>query len=239
MNEQRIYKFVNDLFYDVVENDRVREQKEELRIHLTERVSDYMAEGLHFEDALQAAKEGLGDPEELVSGFERKRAIVVDDLEDDYGFHFQVRARKVFLKRLLPLAPFIYVILGATQSHWQPEWWTWGWWLWGWVIIPMAGILSAKIGLNTITALSPFIYILLGVFFGWWLWGWVIIPVSGILFSSPMSKPKKMKGRVRVEIGGNVFEIDKRKNKKKHFEMDNADVVIDTDDINDFDDRSN
>jgi len=203
MKEQRIYKLVNDLFYDVVENDKVREQKEELRIHLTERVNDYMAEGHPFEDALKAAKDGLGDPDELISGFERKRALVVDDLEDDYGINIQLRFSRLFAK-LVPLSPFIYVLLGLTQSHWYPAGWTWSWWAWGWVIIPISGILSSGLKAHTITALSPFIYVLLGVFLGWWAWGWIIIPVSGLLFSSrshifdPSGRKKKKKKKKKL-----------------------------------------
>ena len=218
MNEQRISKFVNDLFYDVVENDKVREQKEELRIHVTERIHDYMAAGLSFDEAFDAAKDGLGDPEELISGFERKRAIVLDDLDDEYGVHIQVRFKRLMFK-LVPLAPFIYAILGITQSHWQPEWWTWGWWMWGWVIIPMIAIMSSGIGTHTITALSPFIYVLLGVFFGWWLWGWLIIPVSAILFSNNMGRRKRKKKKkwkskdtdsiIEIKKGGKKIIIDK------------------------------
>ncbi|MCL2216374.1 MAG: permease prefix domain 1-containing protein [Defluviitaleaceae bacterium] len=158
MNEQRISKLVNDLFYDVVENDRVREQKEELRIHLAERVNDYMAAGLSFDEALQAAKDGLGDPEELINGFERKRAVVLDNLDEDYGVNIQFRFNRLMAK-LVPLAPFVYIILGVTQSSWYPEWWVGNWWAWGWVIIPITAIVSSGIGLSTITALAPFIYI--------------------------------------------------------------------------------
>jgi len=148
MKEQRIFKLVNDLFYDVVENDKVREQKEELRIHLTERVNDYMTEGLSFEDALIAAKNGLGDLDELISGFERKRVVVVDDLGDDYGVNIQLRVSRPFAK-LVPLSPFIYIILGLAQSHWYPEQWAGNWWAWGWIIIPVSAILFSS------DALSP------------------------------------------------------------------------------------
>ena len=212
MNTQRISKYINDIFYDVVETDIVREQKEELRIHLTERVSDYMAAGLSFDEAFEAAKEGLGDPEELISGFERKRAVVLDDLDEEYGLNIQLRFNRL-MPRLIPLAPFIYIILGLTQNTWMPEWWTWGWWAWGWIIIPVLAIVSTGIGLHKITALSPFIYILLGVFFGWWLWGWMIIPISGILFSS-WRKPNKQK----------------RKKKKKTIINEEGDIIIKKDD---------
>jgi len=198
---------VNDLFYDVVENDKVREQKEELHIHLTERVNDYMAAGLSFEEAFVAAKDGLGDPEELISGFERKRAIVFDDLDEDYGVNIHLRFNGLMAK-LVPLAPFIYILLGLTQNSWMPEWWRWGWWTWGWVIIPMTAIASSEIGLHTITALSPFIYILLGVFFGWWALGWIIIPVSAILFSSGCGCKKKKKKRKKKTTCG-IIEIRK------------------------------
>jgi hypothetical protein len=204
MNKQRIYKLVNDLFYDVVETDEVREQKEELRTHLTERVEEFMAKGLSFEEALAAAKTSLGDPDELVSGFERKRAIAVDNLDEDYGVNVHFRVSRLFTK-LTPLAPFIYVILGITQRSWVPllPFEMWNWWAWGWVIIPVFGILSSGIGLHTITALSPFIYIIIGVLHGglWWAWGWMIIPISGILFSTGSNlKKKRKKKKFRVVI---------------------------------------
>jgi len=214
MNDKRISKLVNDLFYDVVETKEVREQKEELLIHLTERVNDYMAAGLSFDEALEAAKDGLGDPEELISGFERKRMVMVDDLDGDYGIHVQMRFKRIMLK-LAPLAPFIYIILGITQDQWQPEWWTWGWWTWGWIIICVIPILSSGFGFHKITALSPFIYIVLGVFLGWWAWGWIIIPISGILFSAaPTKKKKKRKHRItettiEIEKNGKKITIDK------------------------------
>ena len=213
MNTQRISKYVNDLFYDVVESDKVREQKEELGIHLTERVNDYMAAGLSFDEAFETAKDGLGDPEELISGFERKRAVVLDNLDEDYGVNIRVRFNR-HMAKLLPLAPFIYVILGLTQDSWQPYWWTWGWWTWGWVIIPMAGIISSGIGLHVIPGLSPFIYILLGVLFGWWAWGWMIIPISAILFTTGRKKKKKKRwkdtGRIiEIKKNGKTIKIDK------------------------------
>lgn len=215
MDERRIYKLVNDLFYDVVENDTVREQKEELRIHLTERVNDYMAEGYSFDEALKAAKDGLGDPEELISGFERKRAVVVDDLEEDYGIHIQLRLKRFVLLKLVPLAPFIYIILGVTQSWWMPGWISVSWWFWGWVIIPVIPIVSSGIGRHTIVAVAPFIYVLLGVFFGWWLWGWVIIPVSAIMFSTGSSggkKKRKKKKKKKPDVILDAIEEDDRSN---------------------------
>jgi len=214
VKDKHISKFVNDLFYDVVESDSAREQKEELRIHLTERVNDYMAAGLSFDEAFEAAKDGLGDPEELISGFERRRTIVVDELEKDYGLHIQVRFKRFFAK-LVALSPFVYLIVGLTQNSWQPEWWTWGWWTWGWVIIPIMAILSSGIGLNKIPSISPFIYILLGVFLGWWAWGWLVIPIASILFSVNIAKKKKKKKKKKLiaavmefEKNGKTIKID-------------------------------
>jgi|GEM_PF-2012609 len=203
---QRINVIVNDLFFDVIETDEVRDQKEELRNHLTDSVREYMEKGYDMEDSLAVAREGLGDREELVSGFEKKRAVEIDTFEDDYGVNIHWRMSRLFT-RLMPLTPFIYIILGITQQHWQPEWWTWGWWTWGWIIIPMMGVLTGGLGWKTFTGLSPFIYILLGVFFGWWLWGWIIIPITGIIFAPGdigRAKKRKKKSIVRVTKNGNV-----------------------------------
>jgi hypothetical protein len=211
MYEKRIAKLVNDLFYDIVETDEVREQKEELRIHLAEKVKEFTTKGLSFDEALAAAKASLGDPRELVDGFERKKAVVVDDLDEDYGVNVHFRISRLFTK-LTPLAPFIYVLIGIFQSLWRPMFpftlEIWNWWAWGWMIIPVFGILSSGIGWNTITALSPFIYVTVGILYGgmWWLWGWMIIPISGILFSSG-SRKKRCKRKNKVKWGmseGNV-----------------------------------
>jgi len=209
VKDHRISKFVNDLFYDVVDTEIVRDQKEELFTHLSERVNDYMAAGLSFDEAFGAAKEGLGDLDELINRFERKKAIVVDDVDDDVGIKINIRFSRLMMK-LVPLAPFIYLIMGLTQNSWMPEWWTWGWWSWAWVIIPIVAILSSGIKANAITAISPFIYILLGVFMGWWLWGWLVIPISAILFSTgSSSKKKKKKKKSQVNKMGNTIEIEK------------------------------
>jgi len=212
MKDHRISKFVNDLFYDVAESQEAYDQKEELFTHLSERVNDYMTAGLSFDEAFEAARDGLGDPEELIGGFERKRAIVVDEVEGDRGVRVDLRLNlrfKGLMTRLVPLSPFIYVILGITQNSWMP--WlpgsvTLNFWIWGWVIIPITAILTSGMGVHLITATSPFIYVLLGVFFGWWAWGWLIIPISGILFSSGSTKKKKKKKKKHV---GDIIEIDK------------------------------
>jgi len=210
----RIVKLVNDLFYDVIETDEVRDQKEELRNHLTERVDDYMAKGLGFDEALAAARAGLGDPEELISGFERRKAVEWEEIDDDYGVNFHFRVTRMFTK-LVSLSPFIYIFLGITQSSWRPllPFEIWNWWTWGWIIIPVFGIISSGIGVHTVTSLSPFIYVIVGVFFNdlfawnWWLWGWMIIPISGILFSSGGGKKKKKKKKRKAKVEYD-FEID-------------------------------
>jgi hypothetical protein len=216
MNKQRIHKMVNDLFYDIVETDEVREQKEELRIHLSERVKDYMAEGYGFEDALDAAKKGLGNPQELVSGFERKRAVEWDEFDEDYGVNVRFRISRLFTK-LTPLAPFIYILLGVSQSTWM-AWLPWdlpNWWFWGWVIIPVIPILSSGIGLYTLPAVAPFIYVVIGLFniygWQWWAWGWIIIPIAGILSTGSKKKKKKKKWKrvISVDVVGDLNESRK------------------------------
>jgi len=220
MYEKRIAKMVNDLFYDIVESPEVREQKEELCNHLSERVSDHMAAGHSFEDALLMAKAGLGDPNELVEGFERKKIVEWDSLDDGYGLNLHFRVSSLFTK-LTSLTPFIYVILGLTQNSWMP--WLgvdFNWWGWGLFIFPVLGILGNGFSWNTLTALSPFIYIILGlsqntwqpalgVDFNWWLWGWMIIPICGILFTPHGGRRRRKKRRkhmrVRVNNGKDII----------------------------------
>lgn len=220
MNTQRISAMVNELFDDVIENDKVREQKEEILTHLTERVADYMAEGFSFDDALERAKNDLGDLGELLNGFERKATF---EFNDDIHFHVDVRNswsnvwNSAWVK-LASLAPFIYVIIGIAWSFWVPEWWEWRhWWWWGWVIIPVIPIIgSGKNILRKIPALAPFIWFLLGIFLGgrWWLWGLLIIPISGILFSGGKKKKKKKSkvvhedGSIYIEKPGKKIRID-------------------------------
>ncbi|MCL2501081.1 MAG: permease prefix domain 1-containing protein [Defluviitaleaceae bacterium] len=236
MHEKRIAKMVNDLFYDIVETDEVREQKEELLIHLTEKTQEFMKKGLSFDESLAAARASLGDPDELVGGFERKRAVVVEEVDDEYGVNVHFRVGRMFTK-LTPLAPFIYILMGVFQSSWRPllPFDVWNWWTWGWVIIPVFGILSSGIGTHTITALSPFIYVTIGIIYGgsWWAWGWMIIPISGILFSSGGGKKKKKKKKkmiyaytdaiVEAAIDGDVEGIHEAVQDLKDFKKDYKD----------------
>jgi len=192
MDKKHISKMVDDLFYGYVETDSMRELKEELRTSLADRVRDCMAQGLDFEDALREAKKSLGDTDELLSGFEKIPAIVVEDLDDEYGFNFKFKMSHI-VARLTPLAPFIYVLLGLTQSTWM-AWLPFdlpNWWAWGWVIIPMIPVAGG--GIYSIVAMSPFIYVLLGIFFGWWAWGWLIIPISALVLPHKKKKKKKKK----------------------------------------------
>ena len=202
MYEKLIAKWVNNLFYDVEDTNAAREQKEELRIHLMERVEDYMKRGLPFDEAFATARESLGDPEELTSGFERRKPVVVEDFDDDVGFNFNFRVSHLFMK-LVSISPFLYIILGVTQNRWMP-WLPWelpNWWFWGWMIIPVFGILSSGIGHYTLVSISPFVYVFIGILIGgsWWLWGWVIIPISAILFSGGGGKRKRKKKRKKVK----------------------------------------
>ena len=64
MNQERITNMLEELFIGIPETDEVREQKEELRVHLAEQVKDYMAKGLPFEEAFQKAKNDMGDLDE-------------------------------------------------------------------------------------------------------------------------------------------------------------------------------
>lgn len=250
-HEKQIKKLVNNIFYDIADTDEVREQKEELRIHLTERVNEYMAHGYDFDDALQQARESLGDPQELTAGFERKKAVVVDEIDDDYGVNISFRMSRLFMK-LTPLSPFIYVILGFTQSTWRVEWLNPllynltgnanaipNWWAWGWILICVAPILGSGSWTGKIVACSPFIYVLLGIFLGgsWWVWGWLIIPISGILFSGGGGKNKKKKKKRKKVRVYNMREIESALQRAEDTVEDIADKVENAADT--FDDRRN
>jgi len=206
MNEQRIIDLIDGLFVTVEESVKVLEQKEELFIHMKDRVEEYMARGESFDGAFARAKQDLGDLNELIAGFKQKATISLNEDDDSYFVRFdkgddgglRFGIRKV-LGRLVSLSPFIYIILGITM----------GWWAWGWLIIPISGILFSSGSLpGKIIGLSPFIYLILGATMGgnWWAWGWLIIPISGILFGGMSSRRRgkaKRKPRVdmRLEIG--------------------------------------
>lgn len=172
MNDIRIRQYVDEIFKDVKMTDKALEQKEELTVNITERVRDYMREGLSFDAAFDTAKNIVGDTEELTAPFERAEANR-PNTPPLVSSGAEVKPRLPFYGwQLAALSPFIYVLMGFL----------FGWWAWGWIIIPLAGILGSPIPFWTrIVAMSPFVYVFLGFFFGWWAWAWVIIPMAGIL----------------------------------------------------------
>jgi len=166
MNDRRITDYVDGLFAGLKETDALRDQKEELRSNITERVKDLIAnDGATFDDAFNTATKDLGDVGELRAAFDSAG----EDEKKPRNFFAEHR---VHHPQFIPLAPLIYVALGFA----------FGWWAWAWVIIPcMPILLSNTPPGQKFVACSPFIYVLLGMFFGWWAWGWIIIPASAIL----------------------------------------------------------
>ena len=177
MDKQRIISFVNQLFEDVPNSNLVIEQKEELKSHLEERIADYMAGGISFEDAFSKAKDDLGDVGELVREFEKKGG------SKKKKKHKKNRGKR-FPYILTPLSPFIYIMLGFMIPGWQI-------WAVGWIIIPMIPIIETAISSKSLTVLvgiTPFIYVGLGIIlmdWRFWAFGWVIIPIAGIVLSGP------------------------------------------------------
>ena len=201
MDHTRITNMLEELFIGIPETENVREQKEELRVHLTEQVNDYMAKGFTFEDAFRRAKDDMGDLDELVAEFSREISSFDTTVEEfvnqkkkDQIMKQQKKIKKLQnlskrrrytqkysgLSKLIALSPFIYILMGVLIPGWRV-------WAFGWMIIPVSGILfegsKHTSRRRIIISLTPFIYILLGMFFGWpfWLWGWIIIPVTAII----------------------------------------------------------
>jgi len=186
-NNQRIIDWVDGLFTNIALTDTAREQKEELQIHLTDRVKDYMHEGMDFDRAFSQAKDDLGDLDELMANFKKKSKVHLgisidrddDETEGKWKFRFHCEG-------LIALSPFIYIILGIA----------FGWWAWGWMIIPVSAIIFG-VGKEDfgamMCALSPFIYLALGAWFGWWVWGWIVIPAFAIIFGGEFISVKKEK----------------------------------------------
>lgn len=70
--------FVRGLFRGMGETDRLREMREELSCHLTDRIADEVGRGSSFEEAFARAVESLGNLEELVETMAgQKRKILV------------------------------------------------------------------------------------------------------------------------------------------------------------------
>ena len=186
MNNERIISWIDGIFADLEQTEKVMEQKEELLTHLIDRIKDYMASSLGFDEAFEAAQKDLGDLNELKAGFQKAGRDYpdseyydeVDDEdyedEDDYD---EGGGWKTF--RLAALSPFIYLFFGFA----------FGWWAWAWVIIPVISILCVPMPRAVkIVSLSPFVYVLLGFVFGWWAWGWMIIPLSAIMLIDKFDK---------------------------------------------------
>lgn len=209
MNDKRIIDFVNGLFAEVKQTDKVIEQKEELQAHLTERIKDYMNKGVNFDEAFDRARNDIGDVNELTSGFEKKESIkkskksnIFDRLEETFerldeeleeldeelealDEEWEEEADSNINWMLIALSPFIFLALGFM----------FGWWAWAWMIIPVFAIVfGAPMDVRfKLIALSPFIFIATGFMFGWWAWGWMIIPVSGIVFGTTCHGKKRRK----------------------------------------------
>jgi len=202
MNQAHITDMLDELFAGIPDSDDVREQKEELRVHLTEQVKDYMAKGLSFEESFQKAKDDMGDLDELVAEF-KKEAGGFDAEVEEFATkikkqHINMKQKKIHkirraqkrkkytkrftgLYKLASITPFLYIVLGFMIPGIRI-------WLLGWMIIPVSFIIADGISRRkmrqSIVALTPFIYFFLGVMIpGWQIWalGWIIIPVSGIL----------------------------------------------------------
>ena len=209
MDRQHIISFVNQLFEDVPKSKLVFEQKEELGSHMEERVADYMADGLSFEDAFRKAKDDLGDVGELVKEFDKKGSSKKKKKRKKYR-------SKRFPYIFTPLSPFIYILLGFMIPGWHV-------WAVGWIIIPMTPIIETAISSKSMTVLVgliPFIYVGLGILlmdWRFWAFGWVIIPIAGIVFSRPWSSLRHDNDDnddVVVEVNSTETEpiIDDRKN---------------------------
>jgi len=201
MNNQRIVDWVDGRFAGFAQTDKVREQKEELETHMVDRIREHMANSMDFEQAFIAAKEDLGDLDELLTGFEHKKKMerpaplppstrpfnsqeianaaveyahsADSEVVDDFEIDAGRWRFRVNHEGLVALSPFIYLLLGFAFN----------WWAWGWMVIPVSAIvLCAGDDIrHKLVALSPFVYIALGVAFNWWAWGWIIIPLSAIV----------------------------------------------------------
>jgi len=182
MNDIRITQYVDFIFSGVKPTAGALEQKEELAVNITERVKDYMRnDGMSFDAAFEAAKENIGDTDELTAPFEKLGAVEYDAQQNPISAETPpaegaAKGKRDFIKgwgwQVTALSPFIYLLLGRF----------FGWWAWAWVIIPVSAIVGTKISFwQKTVALSPFIYVLLGFMFGWWAWGWIIIPVAGVM----------------------------------------------------------
>jgi hypothetical protein len=198
MNDTRIINYVDDIFRNVAPSNNVTEQKEELVVNITERVQDYMREGLSFDAAFDTARNAIGDIDELTAPFEKAAPINRDNgpqmPPDNFFEPKPIPTReeskggwRVKIKHgrgLVAMSPFIYVLIGILEDSigsYIPFWdyFDFNWWAWGWIIIPGSAILCAPMKwTRKFVSLSPFIYLLLGFWFGLWAFGWVVIPLA-------------------------------------------------------------
>jgi hypothetical protein len=194
MNDMRIKNYVDDIFRNVAPSNNVTEQKEELVVNITERVQDYVREGLSFDVAFDTAKNVIGDTEELTAPFkktdpQRPHAEYIapkdEPARDERRSGWRIKVK--FGWGLVAMAPFLYVLVGMLQNYigyYIPFWGYFGlnWWAWGWIIIPGSAILCSPIKwTHKFVSLSPFIYLLLGFWFGMWAFGWVVIPLAACM----------------------------------------------------------
>ena len=212
MNNQRIIDWIDGLFAGYAQTDKVREQKEELQTHITDRVIEHMADHIDFDRAFEMAKDDLGDLNELLTGFERKKAKKKSKaIERNYWEREVIEQNGNGPATYEAHGEVIDEPRGKKKKKKKDDWdfhgqhglvalspfifiamgFVFNAWAWAWMIIPISAILcSGSWGKGgdkyKIVALSPFIYIALGFAFGWWAWGWIIIPVSCIVFSDGM-----------------------------------------------------
>ncbi len=173
MNNERIRKYVDEIFKDVLQTGAVKEQKEELTINLSEKLSEYMKNGQSLDEAFNSVVAEMGDTHELTLGLERATKIIDAPVTVVTGAeHKSSWFRNFDGYKLTALAPFIYIMLGYLFDGWALCW----------VIIPLTAIWSAPTHRNyKWIASSPFIYYIIGMLFDGWTLGWIIIPVSAIL----------------------------------------------------------
>jgi len=211
MNNQRIIDWVDGLFAGFAQTDKVREQKEELQSHITDRVKEHMADSMDFDRAFAVAKEDLGDLDELLASFDRKKEKKSKDRKKETWVRDEAPTEYVGNAPYNPMDSSHDDTLGEEKRKKKKDGWSFdirwhglvalspfiflglgfafNWWAWAWMIIPVSAILfGGKWGKRSIghklVAVSPFIFLALGFAFGWWAWGWIVIPVSAILFGS-------------------------------------------------------
>lgn len=69
--QDKIKKYVDDLFSDIYDTKQLRELKEEVSANLSEKINDFVASGFSKEDAFKKAVSSLGDMSELVESLRK------------------------------------------------------------------------------------------------------------------------------------------------------------------------